>query len=73
MRILITSGTGFIGFAVVRHVNENTDHADQDVFHRNFKKHRSEAVMHLAARFGVIMPEWYHATELCFDEMLELR
>jgi len=52
---------------------EQVDICDQDAIQRIFKKHRPNAVMHLAARFGVVMPEWYHAMGLCIDEVLEAR
>jgi nucleoside-diphosphate-sugar epimerase len=72
MRILITDGTGFIGPVLVRHETANTHHADQEVIQSIFKRHRPEAVMHLAPLFGVTKLEWHHAMELCIDEVLEV-
>jgi len=35
--------------------------------------HRPEAVMHIAAHFGAIKPEWCRAMELGIDEVMEAR
>jgi len=52
---------------------KKVDTCDQDAIQRIFKKHRPDAVMHLAARFGVVIREWYNAMELYIDEVLVAR
>ena len=69
MRILNIGCAGFIGSAAIRHVIENTDHAVINID----KLTCAGNLESLAARFGVIMPEWHHAMKRCIDEVLEVR
>ena len=58
MNFLVTGGAGFNWF----HGNQVPSAGDESP--RNQRRQ---------ARFGVIMPEWCHAMELCIDEVLEVR